>query len=403
MNVISLAIPVFFLMIAAEWVISHKKRLGLFKLSDTLSNLFCGAGSQIIGALSAVTTFALYVWTFENITPFKWSTGAIWEWVVCVLLVDLGYYWFHRASHRVQIFWACHIVHHQSEEYNLSVALRQSWFGGFLGWVFYIPLVLLGFTPVMVISAKLINLLYQFWVHTRLIKTMGVLELFFVTPSNHRVHHGCDERSLDTNYGGIFIVWDRLFGTFTPEDEEPPYGTVKPLASFDPLRANIDGWLTIGQLFRKASTIREKLYAFFAPPEWYPKNSVGYEGLLDGVSSREKYSSPATLQQMLYVLIHFTAASLTLTLWLNWKDPNVIEYKALAGSIFVFGFTAWGSWLSNRSGWKIWEMLRLAAMTGFFIWALGPTYALALGLLDFAWFIIVMRAQTHVASVGAGK
>lgn len=403
MNIISLAIPIFFVMIAVEFFISRRRGRSLFKLNDTLSNLFCGAGSQIIGAISAVTTFALYVWTFENITPIKWSTNAIWEWAVCVLLVDLGYYWFHRASHRVQIFWACHIVHHQSEEYNLSVALRQSWFGGFLGWVFYIPLVVMGFTPVMVLSAKLINLLYQFWVHTRLIKTVGVFELFFVTPSNHRVHHGCDERSLDTNYGGIFIVWDRMFGTFTAEDNEPPYGTVKPLASFDPLRANIDGWVTIGQLFNKSSGIREKIYAFFAPPEWYPKNSTGYVGLLEGVSTREKYSSSTTLQQSLYVLIHFSAASLALTAWLNWKDPNLIEFRVLAGSIFVFGFTAWGSWLSNRPGWRNWEVLRLVAMTGFLIWSLGPGYGLCLGLLDCAWFVIVMRAQAHQVSVGTSE
>jgi alkylglycerol monooxygenase len=403
MNVISVAIPVFFVMIAIEWFISHKRGLGLFKLSDTLSNLFCGAGSQIIGAISAVTTFALYVWAFENITPFKWSTNALWEWVVCVLLVDLGYYWFHRASHRVQIFWACHIVHHQSEEYNLSVALRQSWFGGFIGWVFYIPLVLIGFTPVMVLSAKLINLLYQFWVHTRLVKTVGVMELFLVTPSNHRVHHGCDERSLDTNYGGIFIVWDRMFGTFTAEETEPPYGTVKPLASFDPLRANLDGWLTIGQLFTKASTIQEKLYAFFAPPEWYPKASTGYEGLLEGVSKREKYSSSTTLQQMFYVLVHFSSASLALTAWLNWKDPELLVFKTLAGSIFIFGFTAWGSWLSNRPSWKIWELFRLAAMTGFLGWALGPADGLSIGLLDLAWFVIVIRAQPEVGSVGTSK
>lgn len=403
MNIISLAIPVFFVMIAVEFFISRRRGRSLFKLNDTLSNLFCGAGSQIIGAISAVTTFALYVWTFENITPVKWSTNAIWEWIACVLLVDLGYYWFHRASHRVQIFWACHIVHHQSEEYNLSVALRQSWFGGFLGWVFYIPLIVIGFTPVMVLSAKLINLLYQFWVHTRLIKTVGILERFFVTPSNHRVHHGCDERSLDTNYGGIFIVWDRMFGTFTPEDNEPPYGTVKPLASFDPFRANIDGWVTIGKLFNKSSSIREKIYAFLAPPEWYPKNSTGYEGLLEGVSTREKYSSSTTLQQSLYVLIHFSAASLALTAWLNWKDPNLVEFRVLAGSIFVFGFTAWGSWLSNRPGWRAWEMLRLVAMTGFLIWSLGLAYGLCLGLLDCAWFIVVMRAQTHQVSIGTSE
>ena len=402
MNIISLAIPIFFTLIAIDWVIAYKKGVQVFKLNDTLCNLFCGSGSQIIGAISAVVSYGIYTWTYEVLAPVQWSTGAIWEWVLCVLLVDLGYYWFHRASHRVQIFWACHIVHHQSEEYNLSVALRQSWFGGFVGWVFYAPLALIGFTPAMIVTAKLINLLYQFWVHTRLIKRVGVFELFFVTPSNHRVHHGCDERSLDTNYGGIFIIWDRMFKTFRDETTEPPYGTVKPLASFDPLQANLEGWFTIGRLYKQGQGFKEKLYAFFAPPEWYPKSSTGYEGLLEEVSTREKYSSDTTLQQSLYVLVHFTVTSFALMFWLNWKDPAMLEYRALAGLTLVLGFTAWGSWLSNFSSWKIWEVMRLICMTGFLVWSINPMYGLALGGLEFAWFMIVI-GNNNQQSIGSSQ
>ena len=402
MNIISLAIPVFFTMILIEWIIAHKKGIEVFKLNDTLCNLFCGSGSQIIGAISAVVSYGIYTWTYDTLAPIQWTTGAVWEWVLCLILVDLGYYWFHRASHRVQIFWACHIVHHQSEEYNLSVALRQSWFGGFIGWVFYAPLALVGFTPAMIITSKLINLLYQFWVHTRLIDRVGIFELFFVTPSNHRVHHGCDEASLDTNYGGIFIIWDRIFKTFKDETTEPPYGTVKPLASFDPLRANLDGWYTIGRLFKEGQGFKEKLYAFFAPPEWVPKQSTGYDGLLEQVSTREKYSSQTTLQQTLYVLAHFTVTSLALSFWLNWKDPNLLEYRTLAGFTLLLGFTAWGSWLSNLSSWKFWEMIRLACMTGFLIWSIGPAYGAALGALDLAWFIVVTQNPKET-SIGASQ
>ena len=316
MNIISLAIPIFFTMIAIEWAIAHKRGLKLFRLNDSLCNLFCGAGSQITGAVSAVLLYMIFVWTYDNVTPMQWSENAVWEWVLCVLLVDLGYYWFHRASHRVQIFWASHVVHHQSEEYNLSVALRQSWFGGLLSWMFYWPLVLIGFPPTMVIAAKLINLLYQFWVHTRLISQVGIFEFVFVTPSNHRVHHGCDERSLDSNYGGILIIWDRMFGSFTPEDTEPPYGTVKPLAHFSPLRANLDGWMTIGRMFSQSEGFLEKLQAFFAPPEWSPKKSEGYGNLLEEVSTRPKYDSPLTAQQRGYILAHFVLSSLGLMVWL---------------------------------------------------------------------------------------
>ena len=400
MNIISLAIPVFFAMIAVEWLIAHQRKLPFFKLNDSLCNLFCGAGSQIIGAASAVVTYGIYTWTYDTLTPIQWTEGNVWEWVLCVVLVDLGYYVFHRASHRVQIFWACHVVHHQSEEYNLSVALRQSWFGGFLSWVFYTPLVLVGFSPAMVLGAKLINLLYQFWVHTRLIDRVGIFELFFVTPSNHRVHHGCDERSLDTNYGGIFIVWDRMFGTFRDEATEPPYGTVKPLASFNPLRANLEGWSTIGKLYGEARGFKEKLYAFFAPPEWYPQKSDGYGGLLEQVESREKYSPRLSVQQGIYIVAHFTAASLVLALWLNWKDPSALELKSLAGLTLLLGFTAWGTWLSNFQSWKVWECARLLCMTLLLVWLLGPAYGLALGALELAWFMVV---QSDQASVGASQ
>ena len=270
MNIISLAIPIFFSMIAIEWFVSHKRGISVFKLNDTLCNLFCGAGSQVIGAFSAALTFGLYVWTFDNIRPLKWSTNAIWEWIVCTLLVDLGYYWLHRTSHRVQMFWATHIVHHQSEEYNLAVALRQPWFSQFHTWLFYIPLAVLGLPPEVWVGSYAVNLLYQFWIHTEAIDRMPRwFEAVMNTPSHHRVHHATNPRYLDRNYAGVFIVWDKMFGTFEPEvkGEKIRYGIVKQLGSFNLVWAVFHEWVGIAQDMWRAPW-KHKLSYLLREPGW---------------------------------------------------------------------------------------------------------------------------------------
>jgi len=196
-------------------------------------------------------------------------------WVALILLVDLAYYFFHRASHRVNLLWAGHVVHHQSEEYNLSVALRQNWFEKVLEWPFYLPLAILGFPPLMFLAVSTANTLYQFWIHTRTVGSLGILEGILNTPSAHRVHHGINPKYIDRNYGGMFAFWDRLFGTWQREEQEPVYGTVKPLNSFNPLWANVHYFVEIGALVRSLPRLADKLKAPFMPPEWRPDGLGG--------------------------------------------------------------------------------------------------------------------------------
>jgi hypothetical protein len=184
------------------------------------------------------------------------------------VLYDFCYYWVHRAGHEINLFWASHVIHHSSEDFNLATALRQSATGFYFKWAFYLPLALLGIPTKVFVVVALIDLLYQYWVHTQLVRRLGILERFLVTPSNHRVHHGQNDYCIDKNYGGIFSLWDQLFGTYADEraDEKIIYGIRKPLNSWDPVWANVQHYFVIGRLVRAARSGRERFMHVFGPP-----------------------------------------------------------------------------------------------------------------------------------------
>ena len=194
-------------------------------------------------------------------------------------------------SHQVNALWAAHIVHHQSEEYNLTVALRQSWFQGWFSWVFYLPLAFAGFDPIMFLTLSSFNTLYQFWIHTRAIKSMGFLEYILNTPSHHRVHHGSNPKYIDKNHAGTLIIWDRLFGTFQKEEEEVYYGITKPLASWNPFWANIHYWDDLVKTARQSPKISDKIKVFINPPGWFPDHLGGFQNAPEiDVTSYKKYN-----------------------------------------------------------------------------------------------------------------
>ena len=185
---------------------------------------------------------------------------------------DLCYYWFHRFGHRVRLGWAAHVNHHSSNFYNLSTALRQSWTGPVLKVWFYLPLVLIGFHPLMVVTAQAISLIYQFWIHTEAIGRLPrPIEAVFNTPSHHRVHHGANPQYLDRNYAGIFIIWDRLFGTFTPETEPARYGLTKPLETRNPVKIAFHEWVSMTRHAIRAKRWKNKFLYFLMPPDWDPR------------------------------------------------------------------------------------------------------------------------------------
>ncbi|PAX07384.1 sterol desaturase family protein [Sphingomonas lenta] len=237
---------------------------------DTLTSLGLGLGSTVAGALSAGAVFAIATWVhgFRLLDiPYAW-----WAFVLCFVLDDLAYYWFHRSAHRVRWFWASHVIHHSSQHYNLSTALRQTWTGFIsLGFIWRLPLFLIGFPPAMVFFVAALNLVYQFWIHTEAVgRMLRWFEAVMNTPSHHRVHHAVNARYLDRNYAGVFIVWDKLFGTFEGErdDDRPRYGIVHQLGSFHLFWAAFHEWIGIARDVRAAPGWRAKLGYLWRPPGW---------------------------------------------------------------------------------------------------------------------------------------
>lgn len=268
MNPMLYAIPVFMASIVIEALIARRRAPGAYDLPDALTSLHFGILSQVWGAFTRVIGFGIYVLAFEHLRVATLPADSVWVWVFALLCYDFCYYWAHRAGHEVNLFWASHQVHHSSEYYNLSTALRQTATGGFTSWPFYIVMAVAGVPPMVFAVVGLIDLLYQYWVHTELVGKLGWLDRVLVTPSNHRVHHGQNDYCIDRNYGGIFSVWDRMFGTYADErsDEKVVYGVRKPLRSWDPVWGNIHHFVTIARSVRDARGWRERLAHVFGPP-----------------------------------------------------------------------------------------------------------------------------------------
>ncbi|WP_394653007.1 sterol desaturase family protein [uncultured Sphingomonas sp.] len=248
-NPVTLAIPAFVVLVLAEMLVARFRDRSRYCPDDTRTSMLLGLGSTVAGVLSAGFVFALatWVWQFRLFDiDYAW-----WAFVVAFVLDDLAYYWFHRTAHRVRWFWASHVVHHSSQHYNLSTALRQTWTGFVsLAFLFRLPLFLIGFPPAMVFFVAGLNLVYQFWIHTETIRRMPRwFEAVMNTPSHHRVHHATNPRYLDRNYAGVFIVWDKLFGTYTAEvdADRPRYGIVRDLGSFNLLWAAFHEWVGIAK------------------------------------------------------------------------------------------------------------------------------------------------------------
>ena len=265
-NPVVLAIPFFSALIAGEALISRWTERGFYDQRDAWTNITLGLISVVFNGLFGLVTGSVYVLAYE-LAPYRFPENAWWSWVVLFVADDFAYYWFHRVSHESRFFWNFHVVHHSSEYYNLSVAVRQSWFGGTVHWLFYAPVMLLGFAPWMFAMMHGLNLLYQFWIHTKFIDRLGPAEYVLNTPSHHRVHHGVNREYLDRNYAGVLIIWDRLFGSFAPETEAPRYGITKPLKSFSPLWINIHAWVEMFDEMRHRQTLTSKLRCLFASPD----------------------------------------------------------------------------------------------------------------------------------------
>lgn len=267
MELLFWAIPIFFLTMFIEWRLTQGHDVVGYALKDSAASLAMGAGNMVVMFGSKVLALAAFIAVYQ-FRIFDIPADTWWPWLILIPAEDLCYYWFHRVGHVVRIFWAAHVNHHSSTRYNLSTALRQSWTGPFFTWIFWLPLPILGFNPLMVIIAQTVSLLYQYWIHTETIERMGVFGWVFNTPSHHRVHHGRNPQYLDRNYAGILIVWDRMFGTFEPEGIRPDYGLTQNIESYNPIVVAFHEWHALAKDLRSAKTWRGRLGYLFAPPGW---------------------------------------------------------------------------------------------------------------------------------------
>lgn len=262
-----IAIPFFALLIAVEVYFTVRHTQEEHDRKDTWTNIALGFGSVGFGFIFGFIQAFFYNGIYENLAPFQIPMTAWWAWIILLFADDFAYYWFHRISHESRFFWNFHVVHHSSNQYNLSVAVRQSWFSGLAHWIFYLPLAFFGFPLWAFATMHGFNLIYQFWIHTKHIKNLGFLENILNTPSHHRVHHGVNNDYLDKNYAGIFIFWDKLFGTFVGENEKVRYGILKPLKSYNPLWINSHGWFEMLAAMKQKKTFSGKLRCVFGAPD----------------------------------------------------------------------------------------------------------------------------------------
>lgn len=363
------AVPAIAGLLALEFGAARMKGRRVFDGPDTLADVGCAVLSQITGLAVAAITVGGYRLVEQQVAALGWALPIAWQsttpviwagvgqwpdlrhpalasWTGVFLLVDLGQYLIHRLSHRVNLLWACHAVHHSSGELNLAVAIRNSSFHGLFIWIFFLPGAWLGIPWQMVAICYGINVLYQFWIHTRVVDRLGPLERVLNTPSHHRVHHGRDPKYIDRNFGGVLILWDRWFGTFQVEEEEPRYGP--PLCGWNPVWANFHGFAQIRAAWRRATTWRGRLLAVVGTPDLLPALPT------------PNIPPPPTWVTAYVTIQMLVAVGATLHLVLPGSQPP--EVRILIGALAVATVSLAGALLDSRVwAWPV-EGARLVAV-----------------------------------------
>ncbi len=301
------AIPGFFVLMGVEALLGWWQKRKVFTLADSINSLSLGTLSQIVGLYSKLLSIGIYAWVVQRVALWHLPAHSVLTWVSALVLYDFCYYWLHRMGHEVNVLWAAHVVHHQSERYNLTTALRQTGSGVLLGWLFYLPLAVLGYPVEVFAVVAVIDLLYQFWVHTETVPKLGWFDRVFCSPSNHRAHHAVNDRYIDKNYGGILIVWDRMFGTFVEEDDidKPVYGTRSPLRSWNPIWANFEVYSGLFQDAWHARNWLDKLKVFLKPPGWRPADVAAKFPKPEFDIAREEFNPPVPRWISIHVLLQF--------------------------------------------------------------------------------------------------
>jgi alkylglycerol monooxygenase len=404
MDLIAIAVPFFLALILAEFIYGIIRGRNTYRLNDTINSLSMGSLSSLSGLMIVGGSALIYEFVVNAFALTQLSADSTLVWIATFIFYDLAYYWKHRLGHEVALFWGSHVSHHQSEDYNLGTALRQTSID-FHGFLFLIPFFIAGVPGEVLVATVSLNLIYQFWVHTQHVPALGPIEWIMVTPSNHRVHHARNDQYVDKNYGGVFIIWDRIFGTYQDELAEEPavYGLRKPLNSWNPLWANTHVYWRLLVDFVKIKGIKNKTQLLFKRPGWLPD---GYATTCKAtpIDLRSKYDPPVAGATKAYVFGQFlitVAVSLSLAGLATLASP--VELWAAAGFIVLSLFTH-GYILDNRRLAAPLESARLLlAIALAFLLPLGSMLSALLGFSAAASLIVVgisIALQRNILGAG---
>jgi alkylglycerol monooxygenase len=368
-NLIALAIPVFFIFIGLELFLARRRGASVYRLGDALSDLGCGIGQRAVLVLAATAVLGLYALVYAKARLVTFAPGSLWPWLIALVGVEVGYYWWHRLSHEVNLLWVVHVVHHQSEDYNLAVALRQAILSPLTVLPFYLPLALLGVPVLHFAVVEALVTLYQFWIHTELVGRIGPLEAVLNTPSHHRVHHAVNPQYLDKNYAGTFIVWDRLFGSFAPEKERCIYGVSHPLQSFNPAWAQVQPWVALASEVSRAPSPWAALRFLFASPAYRPE-WVGPTGPLRGLPGvpETKYDVQPGHARTRYVFVNFVLLIVAAFSLVMWGEELPVPLRIGGVALILLSLASLGGLLEVRRWALPLEAVRWAAVAAAAVW-----------------------------------
>ncbi len=343
------AFPFFFLLIGLELWIAKRRKQQYYRFNDAITNLNIGVGNQVTGLFFKSIYLGVYYLMFEHVALFH-LPATVWSWILCFLLFDFIFYWAHRWGHEINFFWGAHVVHHSSEEYNLAVALRQPWFHNLIAFVIFLPIPMLGFEPIIFLTAAGFHTLYQFWIHTKAIgKLPKWVEYLLNTPSHHRVHHGVDPKYIDKNHGGVLMIWDRLFGTFAEEEEEPTYGITTPIKSWNPTWANFHYYVDMMKKAGQMSNWKDKFKILFARPGWMPDELGGFQAPLPvDKTNYQKFETTTSKWLNYYVLAQFIMIIVGTSAFMNYFDGISTFYKGAFLITLILSIMICGAIFENK-------------------------------------------------------
>jgi sterol desaturase/sphingolipid hydroxylase (fatty acid hydroxylase superfamily) len=403
---VALAAPVFLAAVTLEMVVNRVRGTRYYRLDDALTSVGCGIAFTGVRVLYGFTGLLAYDVVLSRLAPVSLPAGDWRTWVFAFVVYDFCYYWWHRLSHQVGFLWAVHVVHHQSEEFNLTTALRQPATGFLSGWIFYLPLALCGVPMSVYLVTGLVQLFYQFWPHTRHIGRLGALDRWVQTPSNHRVHHARNDRYINKNYVGVFLIWDRLFGTFEEERDEVPceYGITDPVETWNPVWANLHFYWSLARVSWLARSWKDKVRVWFGPPGWLPADVTHFwTPPAPSAGSRSGWESAYALVQFGAVIAaneHFL-----LTFGNQSVTANALYFAFVAGSLVTISAV-----VAQRSEFFPVEMVRLALVAALAVatgrWfggiaePAGVAAVAAFALASLIWFVFLWGARAK-RSTGA--